>query len=66
MKRVIAGIELTGGAFVHQITIHEASGDLTDIVFSGIATGPGALRPEESRQFESAASGTVRPDGHGR
>lgn len=66
MKHVIAGIELNGGAFVRQITIHEASGDVTDIVFSNVATGPAALRPEESRQFESPSGNAVRPESHDR
>jgi hypothetical protein len=66
MKRVISAIELSGAAFVRQMTIHEASGDATDIVFSGIATGPAALRPEESRQFETSSGGAVRPESHER
>jgi hypothetical protein len=66
MKHVIAGIELNGSAFVRQITIHEASGDLTDIMFSAIVTGPTALRPEESRQFEPPAGNTARPERHER
>jgi hypothetical protein len=66
MKHVIAGIELTGSAFVRQITIHEASGDVTDIMFSAIVTGPAALRPEESRQFEPPAGSTAHPERHER
>jgi hypothetical protein len=66
MKHVIGSIEVNGGTFVRQITIYEASGDVTDIVFSGIATGPAALRPEEARQFESSAGGAVRPGDHER
>jgi hypothetical protein len=66
MKHVISGIELNGSAFVRQITIHEASGDVTDIMFSAIVTGPAALRPEESRQFESSAGSAVRPESHER
>lgn len=66
MKHVIGGIELNGGAFVRQITIREASGDATEISFSGIATGPAALLPEESRQFDLPAGGAPHPDGHGR
>jgi hypothetical protein len=66
MKQVIGGIDLSGSAFVRQITIREASGDVTDIVFSGIATGPAALRPEESRQFEMPSASAPRPGGHER
>jgi hypothetical protein len=66
MKHVIGGIELNGGAFVQQITIREASGDATQISFSGVATGAAALLPEESRQFDLPAGGAPRPDGHER
>ncbi|MGH7654817.1 MAG: LolA family protein [Gemmatimonadaceae bacterium] len=66
MKHVIGGIELSGGAFVRQITIREASGDATEISFSGVATGPAALLPEESRQFELPAAGTAHPGVHER
>ncbi len=60
MKRVIGGIELNGGEYVHQITIREASGDATQIAFSGIATGPAALQADEARQLELPA-GTAHP-----
>jgi hypothetical protein len=66
MKSVIGGIELNGGAFVRQITIRETSGDATDIVFSGIVTGPAALRPEEARQFDAPSGGAAHPGGHER
>ncbi len=64
LKQVIGGIELRGGEFVRQITIREASGDQTDIAFSGIVTGPSALQPEEARQFEAPAGAASRPGGH--
>lgn len=64
MKHVISGIELNGAAFVRQITIREASGDATEISFSGIATGAAALLPEESRQFDLPAGTAPHPDGH--
>jgi hypothetical protein len=51
LAKVIAGVSLEGGAFVKQITIHEASGDLTNIVFSAMQTGEAALAPEEAAQF---------------
>jgi hypothetical protein len=66
MKHVIGGIELNGGAYVRQITIREASGDATEISFSSIVTGPTALLPEESRQFELPVGGAPHPDGHER
>jgi hypothetical protein len=52
MRTVIAGIELQGGAFVQRIALHDAGGDRTIIVFSGIATGSAAMQPEEAQQLE--------------
>jgi hypothetical protein len=52
MQRVIAGIELGGGEYVGHISIRETSGDRTAITFTAIATGKGAMLPEEARQFE--------------
>jgi Outer membrane lipoprotein carrier protein LolA-like len=66
MKHVIGGIELSGGAFVQQITIREASGDATEISFSSIATGAAALLPEESRQFDLPAGRAPHPEDHER
>ena len=59
MRRVIRSIDLSGGAFVRQVTIVEASGDETVISFSNIATGNSALRPEDIRAF--GALGDRRP-----
>lgn len=66
MKRIIAGIDLDGADVVREIAIHESSGDLTDIVFSGVATGPSALLPEESRQLGLSREGAAPPGGHAR
>jgi hypothetical protein len=66
VKSVIGGIELNGGAFVRHITIREASGDVTDIAFSGVVTGAAAMQPEELRQFELPAGGTAHPGTHER
>jgi hypothetical protein len=63
MKRIIGSIDLNGGAFVNEIVIHEASGDLTNIAFSSIATGPSALLPEEASQLQITPGGS-RPGGH--
>lgn len=51
LARVIAGVSLEGGAFVRQITLHEANGDRTSISFSAMQTGDTALTPEEAAQF---------------
>jgi hypothetical protein len=52
MRATIAGIDLQGGAFVRRIALRDAGGDVTVIVFSGIATGAGAMQPEEARELE--------------
>ncbi len=51
LARVLSGVSLEGGAFVRQITLHEASGDRTSITFSAMQTGAAALAPEEAAQF---------------
>ena len=51
MRRVVGRIELNGGEYVSSITIREAGGDRTDITFSAIATGQGAMQPGEAKQF---------------
>jgi hypothetical protein len=66
MKRIIGSIDIHGTEFVQEITIHETSGDLTDIAFSGVVTGAAALLPEESRQLELPSGAATRPAGHGR
>ena len=66
MKTVIAGIELNGGEYVKHITIREASGDRTDITFSGVVTGVQALLPAESQAFEPAKPRATPPGGDAR
>ncbi|KGF83090.1 membrane protein [Massilia sp. JS1662] len=51
LARAIGAISLEGGAYVRTIHMVEDSGDRTDIVFSDIRTGPGALLPEEAAQL---------------
>jgi hypothetical protein len=51
LARAIGAIALEGGAYVRTIHMEEDSGDRTDIVFSDIRTGPGALLPEEAAQL---------------
>jgi outer membrane lipoprotein-sorting protein len=51
LAKAIGAISLDGGAYVKNIHISEASGDRTDIVFSEIKTGPGAVTPEEAALF---------------
>lgn len=51
LARAIGAISLDGGAYVRTIRMVEDSGDRTDIVFSDIRTGPGAVLPEEAAQF---------------
>jgi hypothetical protein len=51
LAKAIGTISLDGDAYVRNIHIHEASGDKTDIVFSDIRTGAGALTAEEAGQL---------------
>ena len=51
LAKVLGGIALEGGVFVKGITISEASGDLTKIVFSAIQTGEGAMSADEAALF---------------
>lgn len=51
LAKAIGSIRLDGGAFVKNITISEASGDRTSIVFSAIETGPAAITAQEAALF---------------
>jgi outer membrane lipoprotein-sorting protein len=51
LAKAIGTISLDGAAYVKNIHIDEASGDRTDIVFSDIKTGAGAILPEEAALF---------------
>jgi hypothetical protein len=51
LAKAIGAISLDGGAYVKNIHISEASGDRTDIVFSEIKTGAGAVTPDEAALF---------------
>lgn len=51
LAKAIGNIRLDGGAFVKNISISEASGDRTSIVFSSIETGPSAVTPQEAALF---------------
>jgi hypothetical protein len=51
LAKAIGAIALDGGAYVKHITIHEASGDSTAIVFSATQAGAGAMLPEEAALF---------------
>ncbi len=48
LARAIGAISLDGGAYVRSIRMVEESGDRTDITFTDIKTGPGAVLPEEA------------------
>lgn len=47
LARAIGTIALDGGAYVKHISMQEASGDRTNIVFSGLQSGEAAMLPEE-------------------
>jgi hypothetical protein len=51
LAKAIGDITLEGGAYVNNITLSEASGDKTNIVFSAIQTGEAAMLPEEAAVF---------------
>jgi hypothetical protein len=51
LSKVISGIALDGGTYVKSIVISEASGDRTEIEFSAIQTGDGAMKPDEAALF---------------
>lgn len=51
LAKAIGAISLDGGAYVKNIHIDEASGDRTDIVFSEIKSGDGAMSKEEAALF---------------
>jgi len=51
LAKAISRIALDGGAYVKSITISEASGDRTSIVFSEIQTGDAAMSVDEAALF---------------
>jgi hypothetical protein len=51
LTRVISSVALEGGAYVKNITINEAGGDRTSIVFSEIQMGDGAMNSDEAALF---------------
>lgn len=52
LAKAIGTLALTGGAYVKTVTINEASGDRTDISFSGLQSGPTAMTAEEGAALE--------------
>jgi hypothetical protein len=51
LAKAISSVALDGGAHVKNITISEASGDRTSIVFSKIQTGDAAMNVDEAALF---------------
>jgi hypothetical protein len=51
LGKAISSIVLDGGAYVKNITISEASGDRSSIVFSEIQTGEAAMTVDEAALF---------------
>lgn len=51
LAKAIGAIALDGGGYVKNITINEASGDRTTIIFSAIQAGDAAMLPEEAALF---------------
>ncbi|MFJ2986695.1 outer membrane lipoprotein carrier protein LolA [Collimonas sp. NPDC087041] len=52
LAKAIGTLALTGGAYVKTVTIDEASGDHTEITFSGLQSGPTAMTAEEGAALE--------------
>ena len=48
---MIGSMALEGDVFVKKIVINEGSGDRTEIVFSAIQTGEGAINSDEAALF---------------
>jgi hypothetical protein len=51
LAKAISNVVLEGGAYVNDITISDAGGDRTHIVFSEIQTGDAAMRADEAALF---------------
>jgi hypothetical protein len=51
LAKAIGAIALEGGEYVKDVTISEANGDRTSIVFSEMQSGDAALTAEEAAQF---------------
>jgi hypothetical protein len=51
LAKVIAGVALEGGAYVNAITLNEANGDRTSIVFSAMQSGDSAIAADEAALF---------------
>lgn len=51
LAKAIGAIALDGDSYVKNITINDASGDRTSIVFSTMQSGDGAMLPEEAALF---------------
>jgi hypothetical protein len=51
LAKAVGAIALDGAEYVKNITINEASGDRTSIVFSAIQTGDGAMTLDEAALF---------------
>jgi len=51
LAKVIGAIVLAGGVYVQQVSISEASGDRTTIVFTAIETGAAAMSADEAALF---------------
>lgn len=52
LAKAIGTLALTGGAYVKTVTISEASGDRTEISFSSLQSGSGAMTAEEGAAFD--------------
>jgi hypothetical protein len=51
LAKTIAGVGMEGGMYVRNVSINETNGDVTQIVFSAIQTGDGAMNADEAALF---------------
>ncbi|MGZ3254277.1 MAG: outer membrane lipoprotein carrier protein LolA, partial [Burkholderiaceae bacterium] len=51
LAKAIGSITLEGGSYVKNITITEANGDRTNIIFSAMQSGEGAMNADEVGLF---------------
>ncbi|MCU0627051.1 MAG: outer membrane lipoprotein carrier protein LolA [Gemmatimonadaceae bacterium] len=56
LRQVVGSIALRGDSLVRAVDVSEASGDRTELAFTGVTTGLEALRPDEARLLGARAA----------
>ncbi|MDY7578927.1 outer membrane lipoprotein carrier protein LolA [Herbaspirillum sp. RTI4] len=52
LAKALGDVTLEGAAYVNKVSLREVGGDSTDILFSAINSGAGAMNAEEKRAFD--------------